>query len=196
MDVHPHKALGLNLAGSHYSGRYVLTGFGRAFLTGQFIIRNWGDFYVQIDAVEQRARNFGQVAFHHSGAAHALFVRVVVIATRARIHRRHQHKTRRVVYRVFGPRNGHAAFFHRLAHHFQNASFELGQLIQKKHPIVRQGDFAGHRIGASSHQGHVADGMVWGTKRPGSDQSSIGSQNPRHGMDFGGFQRFLQTERG
>jgi len=37
-------------------------------------------FHVQVDAVEQGAGYFGDVAFHHTGAADAVFFGVVVVA--------------------------------------------------------------------------------------------------------------------
>ena len=48
--------------------------------------------------------------------------------------------------------NGYAALLQRLAHHLQHRALKLGQLIQKQHPVVGQGNFARLRIAAAACQ--------------------------------------------
>jgi len=55
----------------------------RAFGGGELVVAHGRHFHVQVDAVEQGARDFGDVAFHHAGAADAFFVGVVVVAAGA-----------------------------------------------------------------------------------------------------------------
>lgn len=56
-------------------------------------------------------------------------------------------------------------------------------------------DFAGHGVGAAAHQGHIADGVVGRTEWAGGDQRGVIGQNACHGVDFGGFQRFVEGQR-
>jgi len=45
--------------------------------------------------------------------------------------------------RSLRPADGDNLVFDRLAHHFQNARAELGQLVEKKHVAVSEGDLTG-----------------------------------------------------
>lgn len=110
------------------------------------------------------------------------------------VHRRHQHKTGRIIDRHFGPADGHAAFFHRLPHYFEGGAFELGQFIQKQYAVVRQTDLSGHRVGAAAHQRHIADGVVRRPERPGGHQRRIAGQNAGDRVYLGGIQCFMQGE--
>ena len=88
-------------------------------------------------------------------SADALLGRVAVVATRARIHRCHEHERGGVVDAVLGARNRDVAVLQRLPHHLQNRAIELGQLVKKKDSVVRQRDFSWRGISAATHQGNV-----------------------------------------
>ena len=77
------EALGLYGAGLQHPAADFGAGEFRPLQTGEFVVRNRCDFHVQINAVEQGAGDFRHVAFDHAGAAHTVFVGVVVIAAGA-----------------------------------------------------------------------------------------------------------------
>jgi hypothetical protein len=58
------------------------------------------------------------------------------------VHGRHQHEAGREVHRGRGPGDRDLAGFQGLAQHLQHAFFELGQLVQKQHPVVGQAHLA------------------------------------------------------
>jgi hypothetical protein len=44
---------------------------------------------------------------------------------------------------------------------FEHLAPELGQLVQEKHPVVGQGDFAGCQGITATHQSRMGRAVVW-----------------------------------
>jgi hypothetical protein len=76
----------------------------------------------------------------------------------------HQLKTGGKSQRTLGAADGDGLVFHGLAHDFQHAWTELGQLIQEKHAAVSQADLARKGPISAADQRGVTDGMVRGAK--------------------------------
>ncbi len=119
-----------------------------------------GHFDVDVDAVQQRATHLVEVFLHHTGRADAFLVGMVVVATRTRIHRRHEHETGRILHREPRAADGDHTILQGLAQDLQHLALELGQLVQEEHAVVRQADLAGLGEGSAAHERHIADGVV------------------------------------
>lgn len=102
-----------------------------------------GDGDVQVDAVQQRAGELSPVALDLLRGAPAAAAGVPEKAARAGVHGGDQLEARRKTHGVAGPGDDDMPALQRLAQHLQDLAIELGQLIQKKHTVVRQGDFPG-----------------------------------------------------
>jgi len=118
-------------------------------------------FALYVDAVEQRSGNLAQIVLTLICGAHARLAGVAVIATWAGIHTRHQHKRCGIVGGVFRAADGDLAVFKRLTHHLKHCAVKFGKFVEKKHPIVRQTDFARRGVSAAAYQCHRTDGVVW-----------------------------------
>jgi len=73
--------------------------------------------------------------------------------------------------------------------HFNGFSVELGQFIQEQDAIVGQRDFSWLQSSVAN-QPCCADGVVWGTKRPYTSESTASGEYASHGVnpsDFNGF---------
>lgn len=60
---------------------------------------------------------------------------MVIITTWTRVHRCHQHKTRRISHRVFGTADTNVAVLERLTQDFQHLTVEFRKLIQNNTPL-------------------------------------------------------------
>ncbi len=149
----------LHLTGLGHPGRYL----GAAFAAGLIGKARGlpGDRQVQVNAVQQRARQLVAVALDLFGTAAAAAGGVAKVTARAGVHRRHQLEACRKPYLV--PRTGDhdLARLQRLAQHFKHAALELGQLIEKQHAMVGQGNLPGLRPAAAADQ-RRARGRVMG----------------------------------
>src|SRR5690606_3758163 len=103
-----------------------------------------------------------QILLYSTGVAYTCFLRMIMISTGTRVHSRNQDKACRVIYGNPCPGYGHVPGFEGLPEHLQHGSFKLRKLVKEQNTIVCQGNFTGLRIGATAHQRHIADGMVWG----------------------------------
>src|SRR5208282_603849 len=121
-------ALELNLARAKDAFAHARGAFDLS-IAAQFLVFHGRDFYMYVNAVEQRPGDFGNVALNLRRRAVALAGRVAEKAARARVHGRGQHESRRKADGSRGARDGHAPILERLAHHFQNVALELGQFI-------------------------------------------------------------------
>ena len=153
------EAFGLNIAGFNYPRPDSLARFGGA-VGSHLVERDGRDLYVQVNAVEQGAADFIEVALHHARPTYTLFVGVIIIPTGAGVHAGNEHKIGRKLYRPLRPRNAHHPVFQRLPHHLQSRPFELRQLIEKQNSVVRQRDFARLRKTPSAHQSRIRNSVV------------------------------------
>ena len=150
---------------------------------------------MQVDAVHQRTRNAPHIAVHRPRRTGALLRRVVVIAARAGIHRRHERKIRRVFDAVSGPRNHDLLLLQRLPQHFEHAAPEFGQLIEEQHAVVGQRHLARPgRLPAADH-GNLRSRMMRSAKRPPGHQPARHARLARHGVYLGRFERLFARKR-
>lgn len=128
------ESLGLDGPGGDDEAPHVCTAgappVGREFLEG-----DGGDFDVDVDPVEERARNFAHVAFDLRRAAVAVPPRIVPIAAGARIEGGDEHEVGGERGAVEGAGNGHRGILERLAEDFQRAAVELGKLVEEEHAV-------------------------------------------------------------
>ena len=95
---------------------------------------------MDIDAVEQRAGDFGALALNLQRRAGAFFLWISQEAAHAGIHRGDEHKICRVVDRAHGAGDRDVAVFQRLAHNFEHVAPELRQLVEKEDPVAEKID--------------------------------------------------------
>ena len=88
------------------------------------------DLDLQVDAVEQRARNLAHIMRALVLVADALLRGVPIVPARAWIHRGHEHERRGVFGRILGSANGNHPVLQRLPHHLKHTSIEFRQFIQ------------------------------------------------------------------
>ena len=151
--------------------------------------------HMQVDAVHQRTRNAPHITVHRPRRTGALLRRVVVIAARAGIHRRHERKIRRVFDVVSGPRNHDLLLLQRLPQHFEHAAPEFGQLIEEQHAVVGQRHLARPgRLPAADH-GDLRSRMMRSAKRPPGHQPARHARLARHGVYLGRFERLFARKR-
>ena len=161
----------------------------------QFVFRECGDFHMQVDSVEQRARNSGSVLLNLKRAASADVMPVPEMPAGTRVHGRNQNEIRRKNETPGGAADGNRPVLQRLAQHFQNIALEFRQFIEEKHTVVREADFPRLRRSPSSKESCIADRMMRSAEGPGFQQRGIGIQKTENRMDFACFKRFLFRHR-
>ena len=115
---------------------------------------------VQVDTVQQRARQAALVARHLVGRAAAGRLALAQVAARAGVHRGDELKARRKVGPARRAADGDAPALQRLAQGLQRGARELGQLVEEQHAAVGQRDFARARWRAPAHECHRAGRVV------------------------------------
>ena len=174
---------------AHVGGRRAMI------LAAQFLVCHCWNFYVKIDAVEQRSAHFAQVALNDRASAAAFARRIREIAARARIHGGDQNEVGRERKRHVGAGEGDRRFFERLAQHLENVARKFRQFIQKQHAVVRQAYFAGtRRSRTTSDQSRVRYGVMRRAKWPLGQQSDAARKQSRDAMDLGGLDGFLKGQ--
>src|SRR6202020_968194 len=111
------EALALPLACRHYAIAN-LRGALSGSIAAQLLILHRGDLDMNVDAIEQRPGDFGDIALNHGRRAHALAGLVVEVSAWTWVHGRRQHKSRRESERHGGARDSDRVILERLAHHF------------------------------------------------------------------------------
>src|SRR5690606_33750718 len=105
--------------------------------------------HVQVDPVQQRARDPRTIAADHVRAAVAAAGGVAGPAAGAGVHRGDELEPRRELALPSGPRDRDRARLQRLPQHLQRVAAPLGQLVQEQYPVVGQRDLARARNGRS-----------------------------------------------
>ena len=152
---------------------------------------------VQVDAIEQRARELARVANPVAGRAGAGMSWIAEEPAGARVHRRdEQHVAGKDGGRL-RPDDREAPFFERLADRFERVAPKLRQLVEKEDPAVGQRSLAGRRPGASSHEARARDPVVG--RAEGRRREEAGSRGQRSGdrvdpRDLEGFGRSERRE--
>ena len=162
-------------------------------LAGELLVAQRRHLDLDVDTVEQGARDLGAVALDLQRRADAFLLGIGKEATGAGIHGGDEHETRRVVDRPHGARHGDVAVFQRLAHDFENIAPELRQLVEKEHPVVRQGNFAGPGNRSTADETRVRDRVVRRAKRADGDDR-LAVEGSHDTVDLGGFQRFRERQ--
>lgn len=90
-----------------------------------------GNFYLYVDAVEQRAGDFPHVFLYLRGRAVALVGGVVVVAAGAGVHGGHEHEGAGERDGVLGAGDSDFAVFERLAERFEGGAGELRQFVKE-----------------------------------------------------------------
>jgi len=80
-------------------------------------------FEIPSKSAMARATDFAHVVGALVLVADALLLGVPIVPARARIHRRHEHKRRGILCRIFCPTNTDYPILQRLAHHLQHSTF-------------------------------------------------------------------------
>ncbi len=126
----------------------------------------------------------------------AIAARVVAISARAGVQRHQQHEPAGKGGARKRAGNGDGAVLKRLTQNFERAAVELGELIEKQHPVMRKRDLAGRGRRAATDQAGFADrvmGCSVGTRR---QQRLAGAEQSHRAVDAGGFDRFASAEPG
>src|SRR5205823_12397551 len=108
----------------------------------EFVRRHRPQAHVQIETVNERARESRQVTLYLLRRAPAATVADAVISTRAGIERADDEHPRRQTARRAGARDVHHALFEWLAQDLERLALELGQFVEEKDAVMRQRDLA------------------------------------------------------
>src|SRR5690242_14050129 len=158
----------------------------------KLLVFHGGDFDVDINAVEKRAGNFGDVALDHGRSAVTFARGIAEIAARAGVHGGSEHEARRKGDGDGGAGNGDGAIFEGLAHDFENVALEFGEFVEKEDAVVAEGDFAGTRDGSAADESGIADGVMRRAKRASADEAAAVFKDSGNAVDTGGFDGFLE----
>ncbi len=150
---------------------------------------------MQVDAVHERAGDTAQIAMYGTRRAGAFARRMVVVAARAGIHRRHQREVGRILDAVTRPRDGDTPLFEGLPEHFEHVAAEFGQLVQKEDAVVRQRHFARAGRLSAADERHLRREVVRCAEGPFGEQAAVRSDLARDGVDLGRFERFVERQR-
>jgi hypothetical protein len=149
---------------------------------------------VDIDAIEERAADFCNVALDDRRSAVALTGPVVEIAAGAGVHGGGEHEGGGEGEGHGGAGDGNVTVFERLAQDFENVAGKLGELVEEEDAVVGEGDFAGAGNGAAADEARVGDGVVRGAERPLGNESGFGVEDTGDGVDLGGLEGFVESE--
>jgi len=121
------------LDGSRFDDSLTDCRAGFAWLLARHLLEIDGlHLHLQINSIQQWATNLAHILMPLMRSADALLGGVAVVATRARIHRCHEHERGGVVDAILGARNRDVAVLQRLPHHLKHRAVELRQLVKKK----------------------------------------------------------------
>ena len=95
------------------------------------------------DPVDQRSPDSRLILSDLRKRASAFPLRIAEVAAWARIGRSDEQKPRRERDRPVGARENDATRLERLTQALQDRGFELGELVEKKHAVMRQRDLPG-----------------------------------------------------
>src|SRR5580704_15063289 len=112
---------------------------------------------MNIDAIEQRSADFGNVALDHGRGAEALARLVVEVAARAGVDGGGEPEARGKGEGHGSAGDGDGVIFERLSHDFENVSGELGQFVEEEQPIVSERDFTGAGNDSAADETGVGD---------------------------------------
>ena len=164
-------------------------------LGGQGFILHRHGLDMQVDAVQQRARDAAPVLLDRAGRTGTLPRGVAQIAALAGVHGGGQHKAAGVARAAVYPADRNNAILQRLAQHFEGITGKLRQFVQKQHAVMGQAHLAGARGRPTARDGRGADAVVRAAERPLFQKAPARRQQPGHGVDGAGLERFLVGQR-
>jgi len=102
------------------------------YVATQFFVLHRRNFDVNIDAVEQRAGNFRNVALNLNRGAMTFAGGIAEEAAGAGVHRGGEHEARGEIHGERGAGDGDGTIFEGLAHDFQHVALKFGKLVEKQ----------------------------------------------------------------
>ena len=173
----------------------IVAEFSGSWVRAHFFVVHGGDVDVDVDAVHERAGNFGDVALDHRSGALAVAGAVVVETAGAGIHGGGEHEAGGEGERHGGAGDADCAVFERLAQDFEDVAGEFGEFVEKEQAVVGERNFAGARDDAAADQSGVGDGVVRRAVGAGSDQAGALVEDSGDAVNLGGLERFFEGER-
>ena len=140
-------------------------------------------FDLHVDAVQQRPADLAQIALDLRRRAGTGLLFAAVKPAGAGIHARHQHTAAQVSALPADPGNGDEAILQRLAQCFQRRPLKLRKLIQKKNPVMGQGNLSRLYPGPAADHGWHGNIMMGRSEGTNGHQAAIFRQLAGCGMD-------------
>ena len=134
-------------------------------------------FDLDVDSIEQRTRDAIAISKDSLRRAVTTSGRMTEVSARTGIHRRDELELRRKLHLSGGARDVNASRLERLTQHFEHATIELGQLVEKQHAVMRERDLARPRIAAATNEcdsGCRVVGRTVRTMSPGCETKLAG----------------------
>jgi hypothetical protein len=184
--VHAALPLQLPYVGCYHPLTHTSTGLPRLIRLQQCFGWQCRHLQLQVDPIQQRAGDLLLVAPNLVGGADTTVRPIVMIATGAGVHRRHQLKSGRVAGLPRCTGDQYLACFQWLTQDLKYTARILGQFIQEQNPLMRQRYFTGTGVTATTHQRNRRGRMVW---CPETAHAMTGWSNimPGNGADCGHF---------
>ena len=115
------------------------------------------------------------------------------------VHCCYQHERSRIVDGLLGAGYRNMTVLERLPHDLQRHPVKFRQLVQKEHAVMGKRYLTGVRIGTSSHERHIRNGVMRRTERSLYDQGAAGSLafigQTGYRMDLRGLQCLFERQR-
>ncbi len=164
---------------------------------GEVAVGDGGDFEVDIDAVEEGAGDFGDVAVDGGefGGGCGFGVEGSGAAVGG-IHGGDEHEFGGEGEGGVGAGDGDGAGFEGLAEDLEDVAGEFGELVEEEDAVVGEGDFAGARDGAAADDGGGRGGVMRRADGAGAEERLVLGEQSDGGIDAGGFEGFGAGERG
>ncbi len=152
--------------------------------------------HLDVDAIDQRPREAGEVASALVGRALARALWRGRLGARAGVRGQDQHESGGKRHRARGPRHGDLSGLQRLAERVENAGREFGRLVEEQDPSVGEGDGSWpDHAAAPAHDGGDRRRVMWRHERRVPQQRAPRRQDSRDRMDGGDLQRLVAAER-
>jgi hypothetical protein len=146
---------------------------------------------VDVDAVEKRTGEFGEVAVHGDLADFA----DGHVALRGWVHGGDEHEAGGEPDRAVGTSDGDDVVFEGLAEGFEGVAGELGEFVEEEDAAVGEGDLAGAGNCPTTDDGGGARGVVRRADGACGDEALAGGEHSGGGIDAGDLDGFVGGER-
>ena len=129
------------------------------------MVGNRRDLEMNVDAIQEGAAQFGEIAIDLRCRAIAPLAGIIAVTTRTRVHGGDKLKACLIADMHLSARKRHRAGFNRLTQSIERLTREFRQFIQKKHAIMRQRNLARAGVAATANEGGHAGRMMRCAKR-------------------------------